>query len=250
MEFEQAIPFLIGAFVVGIFVYNYFFSRNARINRRLKKAPWKKLADFKSGDTAKIVGEIIPIEDEMTAPLSKRKCCHYFIDVEQKKSSGKNSHWKTIIQEEVSTRFLIKDGDRYALVNDIRVMTNIVIDANFSSGTFDDAAPALESFLKDHGLQSENWLGLNKSIRYEEGILEANETVSVLGTGHWKPAAEFDLPAEYGEVLAIRAADDSYVYLSDDPETTEKNVIRPKAKPDSKSKRSKYYRTPNGTVGH
>jgi hypothetical protein len=244
------IPIIALAIFGGIFLYNYFFSRNAQINRRLKKAPWKSIAQVKNGETVKVVGTIFPIDKELTAPLSKRKCSHYFVNVEQKKKSGKHSHWEEIIREEETSKFLVKDGERYAYIHDHRIMSNIVIDENYSSGTFNDPTVLLDNYLAEHGHKSEGFFGFNKSLKYEEGILESGEQVSVLGEGNWQDADQLGLPAEYGKVLSISAADDLYVYLSDDPETTVRNEIKPKEKPGSKKRQRKYYRTPNSTIGH
>ncbi len=216
-------------------IYNYLFSKKARINRKLKKAPWKKIAGFRNGEIAKIVGDILPIEEPLQAPLSHRECSYYFVLVEQKKSSGKSSHWKTIIEKEVSNKFLIKDGEHYALINDHRIMSNIVIDRKFTSGLFDDATERLKAYLKKHGHDDEGFLGFNKEIRYNEGILENGERVAVLGKGHWESAETHNLPAEYGQILVITAADKEHIYLSDEPETTKVNLV--------KTERSRYTKT-------
>ncbi|WP_417608562.1 hypothetical protein [Owenweeksia hongkongensis] len=208
-------------------IYNFFFSKKARINRKLKKAPSRKISEFKDGEVAKIVGEVFPIGEQLLAPLSKRECSYYYVLIEQKKSSGKNSYWRTIIENEVSHKFLIKEGEHYALINDTRVMSNIVIDKEYSSGLLNDAAMRLESYLKKHNHESENFFGFNKRLRYKEGILETNERVSVLGQGQWKSAEELELPLEYGNILVLTAADDEHIYLSDNPETTQVNTVKP-----------------------
>lgn len=178
------------------------------------------MAYVQNGETVKVVGTIVPMEELLVAPLSQRECAHYFVEVEQKKSSGKNSHWDTIIQREVTSKFLIRDEDHYALIYGHRVKSNIVIDRNYTSGTFNDATEVLEDYLREHGHQSEGFLGFNKSLRYKEGVLEANESISVLGVGNWKSAKELGLPEKYDKVLVITAANGEYVYISDDPETT------------------------------
>ncbi|WP_417601330.1 hypothetical protein [Owenweeksia hongkongensis] len=218
---------LVIACLLGIMIYNFFFSKRARINRKLKKAPSRKISEFKDGEVAKIVGEVFPIGEQLLAPLSKRECSYYYVLIEQKKSSGKNSYWRTIIENEVSHKFLIKEGEHYALINDTRVMSNIVIDKEYSSGLLNDATMQLESYLKKHNHESENFFGFNKQLRYKEGILETNERVSVLGQGQWKSAEELELPLEYGNILVLTAADDEHIYLSDNPETTQVNTVKP-----------------------
>lgn len=223
--------------MLGILVYNGFFSKKARINRKLKKAPSKKISEFTNGQIAKIVGTISPVDEQLLSPLSKRPCSYYFVLVEEKQWGGKNSYWETIIVSEVSSKFLIKDGEHVALINDKRVMSNIVIDKEYTSGTFNDPSYRLLKYLKDHGHNHENFFGFNKTIRYKEGILEEDEKVAVLGKGQWQNAAELGLPSEYKDVLVISAADEENIYLSDDPETTTINEVKIKRERYNKSYR-------------
>ncbi|MCB0755935.1 MAG: hypothetical protein H6603_06595 [Flavobacteriales bacterium] len=248
MESEQFFPLLIFSVVIGLIVYNYYFSRNARINRRLKKAPWKEIKYVRTGETVKIVGTVVPLEKLLVAPLSKRPCAHYFVKVEEKRSSGKNSHYHTIIEQEITSKFLIQDGEHYAIIDAYHVQSNIMIDANYSSGTFNDATPMLEDFLRQHGHESEGFLGFNKSMNYEEGILEPGEEIAVLGVGQWKSAQEVGLPAKYGHVLVISAADGEHVYVSDNPETTEQNEVRASSKSKELTEETRYFRTPGGSL--
>lgn len=178
------------------------------------------MAYIKDGEEAKVVGTIVPMEELLVAPLSQRNCVHYFVEVEHHRSNGKNSKWDTIIQEEITSKFLIQDEDRYALVYGERVRSNITIDKNYTSGTFNDATEVLEDYLQAHGHESEGLLGFNKTMRYKEGVLEANEAISVFGVANWKTGKELGLPKKFDKVLVITAAINDYVYLSDDTETT------------------------------
>lgn len=223
------------AVIIGSMIYNLFFSKKAVINRKLKKAPSKKISEFTNGEIAKIVGTISPVDEQLLSPLSRRPCSYYFVLVEEKRSSGKNSYWKTIIEKEVSNKFLIKEGEHAALIDGKRVMSNIVIDKEYASGTFNDPPERLLKYLKDHGHEHENFFGFNKSIRYKEGILEEDEKVAVLGKGQWQNAAELGLPPEYKDVLLISAADEEHIYLSDDPETTTINEVKVKRERYNKS---------------
>lgn len=109
---------LIFILIVGIVILvSMCFSRKAIVKRRLKQAKHKRISEFLEGDVAKITGKVELVGEPLVAPLSKRICSYYYIHVEQKKSSGKNSHWRTYIEEEVSGNFLIKDEFGYALIN-------------------------------------------------------------------------------------------------------------------------------------
>ncbi|MBR8535498.1 hypothetical protein KDU71_08000 [Carboxylicivirga sediminis] len=214
-------------FVVGfivVIVLASFFNKKALIKRKLKKAVLKHLSDFRDGDVAKVVGTVEITDEALVAPLSNRKCAYYHVLVEQKVSSGKSSHWKKLIEEEVAGKFVIRDGADYACIGRGQLKSYIVQDRNFSSGFMNDASEQLEWYLNHKGYESENMLGFNKTLRYREGILEEGEEIAILGKGVWKSAQSLNLPEAYGRVLEIAEDADIPVYLSDDPSTTKAMV--------------------------
>ncbi len=221
---REPILLIFVALILVIFIVSYFFSKKAVIKRKLKKAEFKRIDNFRNGDVAKIVGQVEFVEKPLISPLAKRKCAYYYIHIEQQVSSGKSTRWKTIIEEEVSSKFLIRDGDHYAFINDDKLKSYIVQDRSFSSGFFNDTTLELENFLTLRGHKSENFLGFNKTLRYKEGILENEEKIAVFGKGIWKDATELELPKKYGKVLAITANNGTPIYLSDDPNTTIKKA--------------------------
>ncbi|MEN8137293.1 MAG: hypothetical protein ABFR62_02565 [Bacteroidota bacterium] len=208
-----------------IFLLKFFFSKKARIKRRLKNAVQKKISDFKNGETAKFTGNIEFVDQPLIAPLSNRECSYYYVHIEQKVSSGKNSYWKTIIEEEISNKFVIRDGEKCAFINDSKLKSYIIQDKEYSSGFLNDANAILEKYLNKHGYESEGFLGLNKAIRYKEGILEKGEKIAVLGKGEWKDADQIDLPGHYEKVLVINSTEKDHIYLSDDPDTTKIKTV-------------------------
>ncbi|MEL1244479.1 hypothetical protein AAEO56_09420 [Flavobacterium sp. DGU11] len=185
-----------------------FFTRKAMIRRKLKKAPLRSLSDFKHGETAKITGRVEFIDEPLEAPLSGRECVWYCVHIMQ--SSGKSS--STLIETEDKCRFVLRDGDKVAYINDSNIKKYIEMDKKYRSGTFEDAAPKLEAYLKKHDKKSQGFLGLNKTMHYYEGVLEKNEAVAVLGKGEWCDAESLGLPREYGMVLAITTPNDNPVY--------------------------------------
>ncbi|WP_066632274.1 hypothetical protein [Labilibacter marinus] len=219
---ENPIVIIIIAAVAFIIFGSIYFSKKAIIKRKLKKATYKRISHFRDGDTAKIVGKVELVDKALIAPLSNRECAHYHITVEQKKSSGKNSHWSTIIDESQTCNYVIREGEHYAFINSSHMKSYIVKDRDYSSGTFNDATEELEKYLNSKGHESENFLGLNKSIRYKEGILESNEEIAVLGQGHWKTGAQLGLPSKYKKILEIVANNDNKIFLSDATDTTSK----------------------------
>jgi hypothetical protein len=208
--------------VVAILAGVYFFSKKAVVKRNLKKAPHKSLQQFRSGETARVIGKIECVDEPMIAPLSGRKCAHYYIHVQQHVSSGKSGHWKTLIEEEVSNTFVIRDGDKCAIINDNDIKSYIVEDKKYASGFMNNPTESLTAYLKKHGHESETYFGFNKKIRYFEGVLEPGEQTAVLGKGTWKKAYDAGLPDHYYEVLVITADEKGKLYLSDDPDTVKK----------------------------
>ena len=211
--------------MVLIITFRFYFSKKAIIKRKLRKAPHKRIYHFRNGEIAKFTGKVEAIEKPLIAPLSKRKCSYYTVIVERKKSTGKSSHWKTIIEETKAHKYVIRDSSACAFINSKHINKHIVFDKEYSSGFFNDASEELEKYLRQYGHESENMLGFNKNIRYKEGILEENEKVAVLGQGKWMDAETLGLPAEYGRVLSISSYE-SPIYLSDDPDTTVRNPNR------------------------
>ena len=69
---------------------------------------------------------------------------------------------------------------------------------------------------------------MNRTIRYKEGVLEKDERIAVLGKGEWKEVGQLGLPEKYGKVLEIRSSDEEAIYLSDDPDTTLRNIAKVK----------------------
>jgi hypothetical protein len=204
--------------------YTGFFSNAAIIKRKLKKATGVKISMFMEGEVAKVVGQLKYINPPLIAPLSKRKCSYYHIIVEQRVSTGKSSYWDTIIEEEKAQDVVIKDGNSYAFIETTLIKSHLIPDQHYSSGTFNDTTPELETFLARHDLKSVNFLGMNKTLRYSEGVLEEGEVVAVLGKGNWKRKAEVKLDIPTEKILVISKKDDEEgVYLSDDPITTKEN---------------------------
>lgn len=217
---------IIIAFVVIttiVFGLVFYFSKKAIIKRKLKNSELKRLSSFRSGETAKIVGKVEFVDSPLIAPLSERKCSHYHVLIEQERSTGKSSTWDTLVDEERHSKYLIKDGSKYAYINDTLLKSYIVEDAKYKSGFLNDPTENMESFLSSKGIDTTGLFGFNKTLRCKEGILEKDEEIAVYGHGEWKEAKELGLPEKYGQVLEITATGEEAIYLSDDPETTEEN---------------------------
>ena len=201
----------------------YFFSTKAKVKRKLKRANYKKIADFEDGDVAKIVGNVELVDKPLIASFTNRKCSYYHVKVIHHIPDGDDGGtYNTIIEKKTSIKFLIKDELDFAVINCDKLKTYVVLDKEYSSGLFDNATKEMEDFLNTHGCKSTGLLGFNKSLEYWEGVLEEGEEIAVYGKGVWKDAKELNLPEEYGKVLEITSAEQDAVYLSDDLSTTKR----------------------------
>ncbi len=208
--------------LIVIFLF-YFFNTEAKIKRKFKNANPKKIGDFKNGEVAKLLGVIHSVDDYLIAPLSGRQCVQYHVTVEKKTKSNNGGNWHTLINDTNACKFLIRDENHHAMINDSNIKSLIFKDAKYSSGFLKDANPMHEHYLKSHDLSSENFLGMNKTLRYKEGILERDEEVAVLGMGHWKPASHFDIPESYNNILEITSYENEPIYISDHKEVVSLN---------------------------
>ena len=55
--------FVIFAVILGVFIYNWYFSEKAVIKRKFKKTQHKKISEFEEGHVAKYTGVIESIDE-------------------------------------------------------------------------------------------------------------------------------------------------------------------------------------------
>lgn len=169
----------------GTALWHFVLSPRARRRRLLRRAKGVPIVQAKDGELVKIVGRLHYAEGEqpLRAPLSERFGAFYRVQVEERRSSGKNSYWKEIINERATHQTIWLQGARpeeRALVDLGRADVELVMDARYDSGFLNDPSPRLEAFLADHGYSGEGWV-FNKTLRYHEGVLEQGERIAVLG---------------------------------------------------------------------
>lgn len=220
---DLIIPFFVIGFV-AIVIYAVYTNKSARVRRKLKQAEFKPIKDFKSFDEAKIVGRIELVDAPLLAPFSLRKCACYHAIVEEQARSGRSTYFHTIKEETVSTRFIIRDGEHIAYINDRNVQSHIVQDKEFAASNTSIPPDHVLSYLKKMEYKKYDLYSLPNTLRFLEGILEPDEQVAVFGQGIWKSADQLGLPPELGDVLEIKSTSEDSVFLSDDPKTTLKIV--------------------------
>jgi len=216
IELYLVILLIIGA----IALVAWYFSKGARIKRQLRSAkPWP-IAELPEDTLGKIAGEARPIGNTLVGPLTGRACVYYLAIVEEHRSTGRSSYWKTIISESAGVPFMLEDPSGRAIVDPTGAEVALDFDGKSSSGTFHDADPVQEAFLARHGKKSTGWV-FNKGLRYREAMIEVGETVAVLGSGVREPDPEAPPEQAYrGEPktrLRLTSSSRFPLVISDDP---------------------------------
>lgn len=199
---------LLGGAVVGggALLYHFVLSARARRRRLLRNATAVRIGQAREGELVKLVGRLRYVGDEapLKAPLTDRFAAYYEVEVDEHKKRGKHGSWEQIIRERASHPQVWLEGSvsgERALVDLAFAEVELVMDARFSSGTFNDPTPRLEAFLYSHGESSQGWV-FNKALRYREGVLEQGERIAVLGRVVVEPDPD---PAAAGQQGGYRA---------------------------------------------
>lgn len=151
------------------------------IRRALRDARRVAIGKARDARQVKVVGEVIDGPTVM-APISGRRCVYYRVVVHQATGNRKRER----AREDGGVRFQIDDGTGRALVDPEGARIAVELDTRTRSGLFDDATAAEEAFLQRHGIGSTGLI-FNRTLTYQEGVIEIGDTVAVLGRGVREP---------------------------------------------------------------
>jgi hypothetical protein len=188
-----------------------FFGRDRRVARALSAAPLVKIAEAKHGDVVRVTGKLVHGTATLEAPFSHRECAHYDALLEERWLDHGKEEWGTIAHEVSSRSFVVTDDTGSATVDTTRFEAFVTKDHHKAKGELDRAKA--QAFIAKHGQKNE--IAADHVLRYQEGVLEAGETVTVLGQVHHE---EHDGK----KVVMIRATDSAPVRASDDPDLVAK----------------------------
>jgi cbb3-type cytochrome oxidase subunit 3 len=213
---------IIIAFVV-IAILAWYFGAAQRLKRQLKQAkPWS-LNELPEDTHGRVIGQARALGEELKGPLTGRRCVYYIAIVEEQRSTGRSSYWRTIASETRGIPFMLEDGTGRAIVDPNGAQVALDFDGNSKSGTFNQADPVQEQFLAKHGQKSEGWV-FNKTLRYREAMIEVGETIAVLGSGIREPDPNAAPEAAYRGApptrLRLTSSPKFPLIISDDPATT------------------------------
>jgi hypothetical protein len=219
---EALLPIIFILTVISIIGFiAYYFNPKRVILRKLSKIPNKPLGGLKTNVLSKITGKALHVKEPLIAPLSKRKCIFYSITIKQRKSTGKSSHWKTILKEEKIQDFFIDNNGDYVIIKPTQKPKNfisyLVKDKSATSGTFNEPTPEFESLLKRYNIDSKSFFGFNKPLRYSEGIIEIGEMITVAGIAKWKTLSERIPEYQYSKIATLESENKQKLIITDLP---------------------------------
>lgn len=216
------IPILICLAVLLMIVAIWYFNGKNVLLRTLKKIPHKTVGAFKTNEKTQVTGKALHVKEPLIAPFSKRKCIFYSIKIEQKKSNGKNSYWKTLVKEEDIQEFFIDTQGDFVIVEPQKhpknFISHLVVDKTHKSGTFNDPTPEFRSLLKRYHIESETFFGFNKQLRYSEGIIEIGELITVAGLANFKSLKEPIPEYPYSKIATLIGNEKEKLIITDLPE--------------------------------
>ena len=93
----------------------------------------------------------------------------------------------------------------------------LVKDYKEKSGFRNDATEKLERYLKLHNKKSTAFLGINKTVRYSEGVIELNEPITVKGVAQWKIINEPIEGYSYSKILTLTGTKKEKLLVTDEP---------------------------------
>ncbi len=123
------------------------------------------------------------------APLTARRCLGYVATVEEPGLLRPN----ILALEQASAPFVLEDGTQ---VEDT-VVIHTGVQRYFETGHLRDPGELLQGFLLRHGCSHVDFLGLNRTLRYREGILLPGDRVRVRGIATWQPSPAGSAPGGY-----------------------------------------------------
>ena len=217
-------PFVLPVIAVGTLVAfagaRWFFGREQRLKRRIQTLPLSSIGDTPELQDVRVSGQLAYLGDSapLEAPLSGRLCAAWRVVVRERRGSGKNKRWVTIVEESDSRDFVLEDGTGRAIVDGTLVELALDFDRKGGSGILGGPSPYLESFLHERGISTRG-IVFGKTLDYREGALEAGEKVTVAGSGTWEnePSQRGQGYRDVGKLLRVGAMSDGNLLATDDP---------------------------------
>lgn len=210
---------LIGLFLIlaGIvlFLVGLYFQKRKRL---IADTPTSKIRSLAMG-LVEIFGQVMPLQNKVfKSPFTDKDCVYYRYTIEEYRSSGKNSHWVTIKKAEQRTLFYLQDDTGMVLIDPTGAQIEAKKDFEFQSSLGKDPPEQVIRFLSASNLTYEGFLGLNKTMRYQETIITPDDTLYIMGTAGTNPYKNEGHTNHVDSIMIQKGTSEKHYYISDKAE--------------------------------
>lgn len=167
-------PFAMLLGVGGVMLYRAVrdhFSDAARLTRTLAQVPVTPIGDVEPGRVVRVVGTVEPHEETLTAPLCRRTCVYWNVQVEEQHKPGVGGPFVPLAHGIEHRPFVLRDATGHLVVEP----TNILASVPDAPPRW-KITPELEAFLTRCGVPP-----APRTLAYTEVVLEPGKRVSVVG---------------------------------------------------------------------
>jgi len=153
---------------------------------RILRTPTSEIGSLQLDEQVEIIGKA-DSETTVTSPITKKNCVLWQVEVSEKRSSGKSSHWVTVYKNTSTSPFDIYDGTGKVRIYPDR-LTELILrdDVRKTSGIFTSLDEQVETALKDLGIDTKGFWNFNKNMRVHERYIEQGDQIYVLGKAFYK----------------------------------------------------------------
>jgi hypothetical protein len=148
---------------------------------RMLRTSTGEIALLTAGEQVEIVGKADG-ETILQSPITKTPCVLWQVEVSERRSSGKSSHWVTVYNNTSTAPFDVYDGTGRMRVHPGPQMELLLRnDASRSSGLFSSLDEQTQAALNEIGVNTKGFLNLNKNMRVQERYIEQGDQIYLLG---------------------------------------------------------------------
>ena len=169
-------------FEILIFIPQYYFSRESRARRRIKKTSVKSIENknISQGERVKLIGTAHDLNKKVTAPVSNSECIYYKVEVQRSRYDFE----ELIVDEYDGHTFQLNVNDQHVFINPDNSLSLLKQTKAVSTGILGNAPAHLVNFLNAKGISAKSF-GFNKSLWFREYRISEGDKVAVLGYANW-----------------------------------------------------------------
>ena len=183
--------------LVNRLVSYWLNTKSMRIARLMRDSPVSQL-DATSHGFAKVRGVVADADKLAKSPLTGTPCLYYRVRVVE----GGGADTRCIVNDEWrANRLVIWDGTAAAEVALGEAKITLETDTHLSSGMFTSAPSDIKEALKSHYGESTKGIIFDKSMSFDETVLELKDTVFLIGGAVKRDGGRLEFRPHLGHLL-------------------------------------------------